>query len=344
MAALWVERTAAVAGALVVWNLALWCVPKPGLVGGLLALTGLAGLLLLASACVRLRSGGARAALADAALGLGAAGAAAAFLLTVLANQEEELAVVRRAAEPEATPKRLRLIDFNVLHGFPDFPDQERRFQRTLAAIQALEPDILVLQETWDTPVHGNMVQRLGEAMRFNSVYARANGSRRLNGFEEGSAVLSRFPIRKAQRWLLAPRFPWWERRIALATTLEIGGQEVTLVGLHCHDANEEVAAAQARSVLERLPATGPVLVAGDFNAGSESAAVTQFTQAGFVEALPGAIDHVLLPGQPWGWQLAQADWTLRPEDLGRLIGERVEISDHAGIVVDLVPRGEQRR
>jgi hypothetical protein len=81
------------------------------------------------------------------------------------------------------------------------------------------------------------------------------------------------------------------------------------------------------------------VVVAGDFNAGSGSPAVTQFTQAGFVEALPGGIDHLLLPTGRWGWRLAETAWTFRPEDLAALIGKRVEISDHPAIVADLLPR-----
>jgi len=80
------------------------------------------------------------------------------------------------------------------------------------------------------------------------------------------------------------------------------------------------------------------VIVAGDFNAGSDSPAVTQFTQAGFVEVLPGGIDHLLLPKDAWGWKLTEASWTFRPENLGQLIGRRVEVSDHPAIIADLLP------
>jgi endonuclease/exonuclease/phosphatase family metal-dependent hydrolase len=273
------------------------------------------------------------------ALGLGAAAAALAFLFAVLSNREGPLPVAQLAAEAATPGERLRVVDFNVLHGAPNFAGQEARFQDTLAAFRALKPDIIVLQEAWETREHGNMAQRLGEALRFNYVYARANGSRRLIGFEEGSAVLSRFPIRDARRPLLAPRRPWWERRIALVATLDVGGRLLAVAGLHCHDRDESVAAAQAHSLLTRLPKAGPVIVAGDFNADSGSPAVAQFTRAGFVDVLPGGIDHLLLPKDGWGWQLAEAAWTFRPDDLPPLIGKRVEISDHPAIVADLVPQ-----
>jgi len=79
--------------------------------------------------------------------------------------------------------------------------------------------------------------------------------------------------------------------------------------------------------------------VAGDFNAGSDSPAVTQFTRAGFAEVLPGGIDHLLLPREAWSWKLAEASWTFRPEDLRDLIGRWAEISDHPAIVADLLPK-----
>jgi hypothetical protein len=79
-------------------------------------------------------------------------------------------------------------------------------------------------------------------------------------------------------------------------------------------------------------------VVAGDFNAGSNSPALAPFTQAGFRDVLPGGIDHLLLPTTPWGWNLVSAAWTLRPDDMMQLIGKRAEVSDHPAILADLVP------
>jgi endonuclease/exonuclease/phosphatase family metal-dependent hydrolase len=336
---LWGVRIALIAGTVALWGLAHVCLPSPTLLGTLLGLTALAGAFLVLSGVVRSRSRRGDRPLADMALGLGATVAALTFLFVVLSNREGPLPVVQFVAEAATPGERLRIVDFNVLHGAPDFAGQEARFQDTLAAFRALGPDVIVLQEAWETGRHGNMARRLGEALRFNYVYARANGSRRLIGFEEGSAVLSRFPIRDARRLLLAPRRPWWERRIAVVATLDLCGRPLTVAGLHCHDRDKAIAAEQAHSLLTRLPQTGPVIVAGDFNAGSDSAAVSQFTRAGFVEVLPGGIDHFLLPREPWGWQLAEAAWTFRPDDLTPLIGKRVEISDHPALVADLVPQ-----
>jgi endonuclease/exonuclease/phosphatase family metal-dependent hydrolase len=311
--------------------------PRTGLPGHLAGPTLLGGTFLSIWGMVRFRSDKAGRPAVDVALGIADMAAALAFLFTVLSNREEPLAAVRAATPTTTQVDRLRILDFNVLHGIPAFEGQEARFQDTLAAFRALSPDILVLQEVWDTSAHGNMAQRLGKALHLNYVYARANGSRPLLGFEEGSAILSRFPILDARRLLLAPRTPWGECRITLVATVDLGGRKLIIAGLHCHDQKEEVATAQARSLLARLDQAERVIVAGDFNAGSDSSAVTQFTRDGFVDVLPGGIDHLLLPREAWDWKLVETSWTLRPEDLGDLIGRRVEISDHPAIVADLL-------
>jgi endonuclease/exonuclease/phosphatase family metal-dependent hydrolase len=333
----WLPRLALLGGTVALWILARFCLPHPALHGGLLALVLLGSIALALRGAARLRSRLEKGAAGDAALGLGAAASALAFLFVVLSNREEGLPVTRAAPDGPVKVERVRVVDFNVQVGLPGFEGQEDRFQDTLAAFRALRPDVIVLQEAWDTTRHGNVARRLGEALRLNHVYARANGSRRWLGYEEGSAVLSRFPILEARRVLLAPRRPWWECRIALVATLDLGGRLVTLAGLHCHHQDEGVAAEQARSLLGRLDRERPVVVAGDFNAGSDSEAVRQFVREGFVDTLPGGIDHLLLPGKALGWKLDAAAWTFRPEDLVSLIGKRVEVSDHPAILVDLV-------
>jgi endonuclease/exonuclease/phosphatase family metal-dependent hydrolase len=333
---LWATRVVLTTAALVLWGFARVCPPSPTFQGILLALTFLGGVLLSLRGIIWIRSDKATRPVVDAALGLGIVTAALAFLFTVLSNREESLAVAQ-ATNTGRHPDRLRIVDFNVLHGIPGFEGQEARYQDTLAAFRLLAPDIIVLQEVWDTLAHGNMARRLGEALHLNHVYARANGSRQLLGFEEGSAILSRFPILDARRLLLAPRTPWWECRIALVTRIDLGERRLTVAGLHCHDQNEAVATSQAHSLLTRLDRDAIVIVAGDFNAASESPAVTQFIQIGLVDALPGGIDHLLLPGGEWGWKLAEASWTFRPEDLEQLLGRRVEISDHPAILADLL-------
>lgn len=273
-------------------------------------------------------------------LGGGLVASALLFVTTVFLPPSGPLHVERRAATPATPPSTLRLVNVNVLHGFPAFRDQETRYAQLAAALAALEPTVVVLQEAWSVAGHGQLAARLGQELGLDAVFASANGSRRLIGFEEGSAVLSRLPIRRAQRVVLAPRRPWWEIRVALFVTLEVApGETLTVVSTHLVAGDLQTAAAQAEFLARRLPPAATLVVAGDLNAPSASAAARAFEAHGLRDALPGGIDHVFVPASDSPWQVANAAWTLRPGELEALIGEPVAISDHPGIVVDLERR-----
>ncbi len=230
----------------------------------------------------------------------------------------------------------MRLVDFNVLHGYSRFPDQETRARRTIAALRALDADVIVLQEAWRTRAHGDFVERLGVALGMDTAFARANGKLERLGFEEGEAILSRFPIVAAKRLPLPPAKPFYEHRVALLCTLDLGGESLTIVGTHLDNRRLETAGAQAAMLAGHLRGIDGVVVAGDLNAGDNSAAMAALLGLGLRDLLAGGIDHVLVPEQSI-WSVASASWTLRPPEVERLIGVRAEISDHPGIVVDLV-------
>ena len=205
-----------------------------------------------------------------------------------------------------------------------------------------MDPDILILQEVWHTPAHGNMAERLAADLEMNYVYARANGSRRLIGFEEGSAVLSRFPITRASRLVLSPRQPWWETRIALVAAIDLGSEEMTVVGAHLAYQDQKCTERQTMDLIARIPRAELLVLAGDFNAESDSASVRRVVAAGYSDTVPGGIDHLFLPSRMGlaGWKLERAAWTLREAELSRLIGKQTAVSDHPGIVADLVRVG----
>ncbi len=297
---------------------------SPALLAGLLAAAGVAGLAGL-SWGRRAGPGGRPAG----ALGLAVA---TAFPIVLFQVAEGPLPIGRRAAAPPHRVERLRLVDFNVWHDHPGLRNAERRAGLLAAALTELEPDVVVLQEAWRTQ-RGDLAQRLAGRLGMDLAYARANGSRRLIGFEEGSAVLSRLPILAAERWVLAPHAPWWTRRIALRVRLDAGGgTRLDIVGVHLTDRREPSVSRQAAALAGRL--AGTTVVAGDLNAASGSAALTSFQSRGFVDLLPGGIDHVLL-ARPSAWRATGASWTLRPGDLAATAGA-LNLSDHPGIVVDL--------
>ncbi len=309
------------------WSAGSLGVHSPTVLGGLLAAASLAGLAGLAWSRYTGPAGRAVGALELA--------VAAAFPIVLFHVTEGPLPIGRRAAAPAHRVERLRLVDFNVWHDHPHLRNAERRANLLAAALTELQPDIVVLQEVWRTR-RGDLAERLAGRLGMDLAYARANGSRRLIGFEEGSAVLSRLPILAAERLVLAPHAPPWTRRIALRARLDAGaGTLLEIVGVHLTNRGEPAVSRQAAALAALLADT--TVVAGDLNAASGSTALASFESRGFIDLLPGGIDHVLL-GRPGAWRAASAAWTLQPGDLAATASAR-ELSNHPGIVVDLERR-----
>ena len=274
-------------------------------------------------------------------LGLLAVGSSPAFVTLVARQPPAEPRVVGGPAETESTTgtDRLRVLQLNAYHGYPDpegrllppaaASDRLERADRLANAIARLRPDIVVLQEAWCTVVEGCLANRLATALDLHAVYARANGSERWLGFEEGAAILSRFPIADASTWPLLPDRDRFERRIALAARIDHPALSFHVVGVHAANGDPELASAQTEHLLERvraLPAR-PAVIAGDFNLDSSHPALSRFDAAGYRDLLPGGIDHVLLDAETSGW------WPLWSEWPPALLDDA--ISDHSGILVE---------
>ena len=287
--------------------------------------------------------------------------AIAVFVYEVLSNDEAAIPVSGRVAPPTEPVKSVRIFNLNVLHGYPTFADQEERYETTARILRHFSADIIVLQEVWHTAQHGNMAERFRlDAQRpLNCVYARVNGSRSRIGFEEGGAVLSSFPILEANRFLLQPRTPWWENRIALLTKLDLGsGETLTLTGVHLSDSVS--ADDQAEYLLEVMRDHSPDIIAGDFNSEPNSRALEALRKKGFVEAMPSRaihgsahleltdkpangpwIDHVFLSSTfHERWKVKAASWIFTSKPVTHdPIHARMAVSDHDAILVDLERR-----
>lgn len=271
-------------------------------------------------------------------LGLLALASSPAFTRTLAgrAPAEPRAAGAANSTDPASAPDRLRILQLNVYHGYPDPEgrllvqespsDRAIRSGRLATEIRRLQPDVLVLQEAWCAAGEGCLADRLARELGFNGVYARANGSLRWLGFEEGSAILSRFPVADPRVWRLGPDRDAFERRIALTARIDHPGLPFEVVGAHLANGDTDLAGAQAADLLKRLGGVGrPVLVAGDLNLPSDHAALTRFQDAGYRDLVAGGIDHVLLDTANSGWWPL---WTERAESLG-------SISDHPGLLIE---------
>ena len=318
------------------WLAGSFAVVQPDLARMLLIAAPAGGAIAVLAAVV-LRQG--HPAVRAAALVLGLLAVASSPLFTrILASQvptEPRAAGAADSTDPALAPDRLRILQLNAYHGYPD-PEgrllvQERpsdraiRSGRLAAEVQRLQPDVLVLQEAWCAVGEGCLADRLAGKLGFHAVYARANGSLRWLGFEEGSAILSRFPIADPRVWPLGPDRDAFERRIALTARIDHPGLPFELVGVHLANGNTDLAGAQAAGLLKRLGGPErPVVVAGDLNLPSDHTVLTRFQEAGYHDLVVGGIDHVLLDATNSGWWPLWTEWA-----------EAGALSDHPGILVE---------
>jgi endonuclease/exonuclease/phosphatase family metal-dependent hydrolase len=180
-----------------------------------------------------------------------------------------------------ATPAPLTAVTFNLLHGGPTSgltgDDQELELRLAMAAeqLRRLSPDIVALQESSISRRRGNVAARL--AAQLGYAYAHAPATRRVFGiglldrlsvwiinFEEGPAILSRFPIRMHATYDLPRCAKFFDPRVALRADVETPAGTLAVISTHTsHDACQTRRVAElARQARGALPA----LVMGDFN------------------------------------------------------------------------------
>ena len=152
------------------------------------------------------------------------------------------------ATAPPRSEGPLRVLSLNMLHGFPRFEHLDDRLDLIAAEIQRLDPDIVCLQEV---PWHwGSAAQDLAERTGLNHLYMRANGNRWAILFEEGEAILSRYPLRDTTATGLAPRAGLFEHRVALQATAVTPWGDLRVVSTHLTHGDPEVNETQAASLI----------------------------------------------------------------------------------------------
>ena len=176
----------------------------------------------------------------------------------------------------------LRVVTFNLLHGGPasgwrgDGEHLEDRLGLVTRELGALAPDIVGLQEASIGRARGNIAARLAAALGLH--WAHASATRRISGlpwidsllvwamnFEEGPAVLSRFPIVETSVVDLPRCRRFYDPRVLLRATVQTPHGLLDVFSTHTgHDA------CQVRRIAEIVVARRgrlPALVMGDFNA-----------------------------------------------------------------------------
>lgn len=256
----------------------------------------------------------------------------------------------------------LSVLNFNMLHGFPDFATLPRRLTLLQDQLTSLQPDIILLQEASWRPEIGYTAQRLA-GDQYAWAYARANGNHALIRFEEGLAILSRYPLHDVDVYELKPQACPFEHRIVLHALAQLPQGDLHLFVTHLTHREASINATQAASLyryVESMAGNEPALIAGDFNASPEEPTIRQlegwldlFAQAhpdlpGYTCCLPDDPETV-----PYASPYERVDYifyrpgagkvTLTLEDIRLIFDQPIEsadgplwLSDHFGVLTQL--------
>jgi len=170
----------------------------------------------------------------------------------------------------------LRVMSLNVLHGFPRFEHLSRRLDLIAAEIRRQDADIVCLQEVPWTLRLGSGASYLADRTGLNYLYLRANGNRWAILFEEGEAILSRYPLRDPAVVELWPAPGPFEHRVAFHATAVTPWGDLRIFATHLTAGKPGLNQGQAAALQSFVAATGsgPAVVAGDLNATDDSSQI----------------------------------------------------------------------
>jgi endonuclease/exonuclease/phosphatase family metal-dependent hydrolase len=182
----------------------------------------------------------------------------------------------------------LRVMSLNVLHGFPRFGRLRQRLDGIADEIRRQDVDIACLQEVPWTPHLGSAARYLALKSGLNYLYLRANGNRRAILFEEGEAILSRYPLRHVASRELLPRAGLFEHRVVLWATAVTPWGDLNVFVTHLTHGDPEINRAQVASLKTCVGQAGelPSIVAGDLNATEDD---LQIATAGWTDTYRAA-------------------------------------------------------
>jgi endonuclease/exonuclease/phosphatase family metal-dependent hydrolase len=248
---------------------------------------------------------------------------------------------------------QLTVLSANLWHDWPRRHRWQERLEDVAVLAETERVDVLLLQEVARTTAVTSdvwLARRLGMSL----VYARANGAAEAIGFEEGLAVLSRFPIERTYLRQLGRSGNPLVRRVAVAARLRTPLGPVLAVSVHL-GLGERSNAAQLRMLrawVAEIAQPGPTIVGGDFNA-PEGRAEVLLTQEAWTDTFrdlhPHADASTHRSGAPWrvGARHRRLDYVFLRQDESRPWRVRAashvdaaagQHSDHRAVLVRLTP------
>lgn len=214
------------------------------------------------------------------------------------------LLTISAASSVAQDKPRLRVLTYNIHHG--EAMDGRFDYERLAKVITDQKPDLVALQEVDRATGRASGVDQPARLAELTGLHVAFGNALYFSGGEYGEAVLSRFPIESPKAHHL-PFRPGQEPRTALEVTVKPGEglPELRFVGTHlCHQ-SAETRTDQTRHLNSLWPAKDgpPVILAGDLNARTDSAAMKELLEDRWLDATApqSKIDYVLLrKSDPW--------------------------------------------
>lgn len=211
--------------------------------------------------------------------------------------------------EPAAAsndPAPLPVLTYNLLHDGPwsGFVENgthlEERLEMTIQELRRLQPDVIALQEASHSRRHGNVAQRIADALGYQMVFGPATerifGIRPLDqliisalGFKEGPAILSRYPIVASEIYDL-PRCRYrLDPRILLRAEIDTPDGSVQAFSAHTSK-GDECQLQRVGELFREHRGNGRAILMGDLNTGEHSQVLTGWQkEPGFIDVFRAA-------------------------------------------------------
>jgi endonuclease/exonuclease/phosphatase family metal-dependent hydrolase len=288
-------------------------------------------------------------------------------------------------ASAEQEPRPLRVLTYNLLHDGPtsgffnNGTHLQERLEMVVREFRQIDADIIALQEASESRRHGNVPQRIAEALGLQFVYAPATDRIfhvslldkaivGIMGFKEGPAILSRYPIVGSEVSDLPRCRSRLEPRILLRADIDSPWGPLRIFSTHTAR-GDDCQMERVGEIVRNSRGAGPSVLMGDFNTVETSKVLTILRdEAGFVDAFrvanpnePGPtvwqrievsqptvsrrVDFIFLSPGAMSQAILRSSRTVLDQP-GRLAdGRPFWPSDHYGVLAELniVPAGAAR-
>ena len=214
-------------------------------------------------------------------------------------------------------PVHLRVLTYNLLHDgpwsgvFENSTHLKERLDMTIQELRRLQPDVIAFQEASQSRRHGNVPQRIADALGYQMVFAPATdrifGIGPLDrliisimGFKEGPAILSRYPIVATEIYDLPRCRHRLDPRILLRAEISAPDGPIQVFSTHTSK-GDACQLTRVGELFREHRGTGRAILMGDLNTGEQSPVLSGWQKE------PGFIDvfRVANPGVSGGtvWQ-----------------------------------------